>query len=282
MLKIKKQCAVFTIVKNEADFLPIWYNYYSKEFEENDIFILDHQSVDGSTKFYKNVKLVKNEFTQDNNWLLNITKSFQKELLNKYEYVLFANADEIVCPNKDKYKNIKHFLKENNKEIIRCNGNEVIHFPEEGELKTHDKILKQRKFWYENNELYSKPLLSRVPLNWTAGWHRLDGQQEPINEDLKLIHLHRMDYNMCRKRHAKVKNEKVFKADLEQKKWGWHHFVSEEDYPKWFYSINVAKTLHAPDALREFEKDKNKSLTKLQEEAKGFCTIIEPKWENVV
>ena len=45
---MKKKCAVFTMVKNENYFLPIWLKHYKKFFSNEDIFILDHQSNDGS------------------------------------------------------------------------------------------------------------------------------------------------------------------------------------------------------------------------------------------
>ena len=35
MLKNKKQAAVFTIVKNEKFFIPIWLNYYKKHLPFN-------------------------------------------------------------------------------------------------------------------------------------------------------------------------------------------------------------------------------------------------------
>jgi hypothetical protein len=283
MLKSKKMCCVFTIVKNESFFLPIWHKYYLNYFEDKDIFILDHESTDGSTIGYKNVKIIKNEFTQDNQWLIKVTKDFQKELLLKYDYVLFTNVDEIICPDPHKYDGIIDYLKNNKKqEIFRCNGSEVLNFPEENKIEYKEKILKQRNFWYENNELYSKTLLSKIPLKWTGGWHRLDDLNPKIEKDLKLIHLHRMDFEECQKRHKKVKKEKVFIQDLEQKKWGWHHFVSDEDFPKWFYSIGTAKILHAPNSLKNFEVEKQKDLKSIQCQAKILCDIIGKEWQKII
>ena len=42
-------CAVFTLVRDEKDFLPIWVRYYSRHFDVGDLFILDHGTTDGST-----------------------------------------------------------------------------------------------------------------------------------------------------------------------------------------------------------------------------------------
>ena len=46
---MKKKSAVFTIVKNENYFLPIWIKHYKKYFNESDMYVLDHQSNDAST-----------------------------------------------------------------------------------------------------------------------------------------------------------------------------------------------------------------------------------------
>ena len=45
----EKRRAVLTIVQNEAVFLPIWLRYYSRFFAPDDIYVLDHESTDGST-----------------------------------------------------------------------------------------------------------------------------------------------------------------------------------------------------------------------------------------
>jgi hypothetical protein len=93
----KKKCAVFTMVKNENYFLPIWLKHYKRYFDNSDIYILDHQSNDGSTEELDvNVELVINELAFDHQWLVNTVQNFQVKLLEQYESVLFAEADELV------------------------------------------------------------------------------------------------------------------------------------------------------------------------------------------
>ncbi|MGH3827327.1 MAG: RICIN domain-containing protein, partial [Pseudonocardiaceae bacterium] len=41
--------AVLTIVRNENVFLPIWLHYYGQFFPAQDMYVIDHQSTDGST-----------------------------------------------------------------------------------------------------------------------------------------------------------------------------------------------------------------------------------------
>ena len=94
---IKKKCAVFTTVKNESIFLPIWLRHYQQYFDNQDIYVLDHHSTDGSTlNLPVNVKTVANDYVNDHEWLVKIAQDFQKELLKEYECVVFAESDEIL------------------------------------------------------------------------------------------------------------------------------------------------------------------------------------------
>lgn len=71
---MKKKCAIFTIAKNEDYFLPKWIKHYKKYFDVSDIYILNHQSSDGSTdNLDVNVVDVFNELAFDHNWLLNVS-----------------------------------------------------------------------------------------------------------------------------------------------------------------------------------------------------------------
>jgi hypothetical protein len=46
---VDSTCAVFTIVHNEEVFLPVWLRYYQRHVPVADMWIMDHNTVDGST-----------------------------------------------------------------------------------------------------------------------------------------------------------------------------------------------------------------------------------------
>src|SRR5574343_1532600 len=96
---MKRKSAVFTICKNEEVFLPMWLKYYRQHFNDEDIYILDHQSDDGSTDNLPsmiNHIIVKQDLAFDHNWVTNTVKSKQQELLGQYDVVLFTEIDEII------------------------------------------------------------------------------------------------------------------------------------------------------------------------------------------
>ena len=65
-------------------------------------------------------------------------------------------------------------------------------------------ILDQRGYWFANGA-YDKPALATGPMGWVAGLPpRADGRLN-YDPDLRLIHLHRMDYeHLPRRRHRCV------------------------------------------------------------------------------
>lgn len=95
----KRQRAVFTIAQNEPTFLPLWVRHYGRWFAPEDIFILDHDSSDGSADSVRGraaIIPVHRSKSFDHHWLSSIMASFQRFLLRSYDAVLFAESDELV------------------------------------------------------------------------------------------------------------------------------------------------------------------------------------------
>lgn len=221
--------------------------------------MLDHESTDGSTDNVPNKIVVNNTLTQDNDWLIKVTCDFQKQLLESYKNVLFVNVDEFVVAK----PTLKKYIKSCNKEFVRCTGFEVLHMKNEASYDPMIKVLDQRCFWYKNT-VYNKPLLSQSPIEWTGGWHNAKNFNVNPDPELYLIHLHRMDYTMCLERHKKTSSEPIFRPDLDDKKWGWHHVVHENnDFSKWFYCVDAAKVLDAEKSLKIFQESKQMPLNDL-------------------
>ena len=231
---MKKKCAVFTIVKDEKFFLPIWLKHYKKYFSNEDIYILDHQSSDGSTENLDvNVQVVTNQVTFDHHWLLSVVKYYQRELLKKYEAVLFVEVDEIVYSIENPLsETIEEFIK-SGLEYVTCNGHEVYHrFDVEPSLIDGENILANRNWWFYSNA-YDKTLLSKVPIQWYTGFHQ-ESQPKYRKADLYLLHLHRLDWEVLTKRHEERASWKKSMDGL-----GDYNKVSErEKVLEWYKDIS--------------------------------------------
>ncbi len=218
---MKKKCAVFTTVKNENIFLPIWLRHYQQYFKNEDIYVLDHQSTDGSTlNLPVNVRLVSNDYVGDHEWMAKIASDFQKELLKEYECVIFAEADEIIySPDKPLDEFIDDFIASDDL-YLTCNGFSVIQdVQNEPPLQHGDHIFQKRNFWYKDVP-EEKTLVSKIPLEWNWGFHTLKGRNNNYHNSLYLAHLHRFDLETMIDRH-KIRTSFKQKNDA-----GGHHWKS--------------------------------------------------------
>jgi hypothetical protein len=234
----KKKCAVFTIVKNENYFLPIWLKHYKKYFTNDDIYVLDHQSTDGSTEGLDvNVELITNELAFDHQWLVDTVQNFQSKLLEQYESVLFAESDELVYTlGKPLNEVIDEFLLDEQSIVQTCTAKEVMeNIGVEKELEPGDEIFKHRNQWFDNT-IYHKTLLSKVPLKWVWGFHFTKNASVDKKHKLCLVHLHRCDFNFMLKRHE----ERATKWNLKDdgKGVGFQHRIGDrEGVLKYFNNI---------------------------------------------
>lgn len=234
----KKKCAVFTIVKNENYFLPIWLKHYKKYFDNSDIYVLDHQSIDGSTNGLDvNIELIINEFAFDHQWLVETVQNFQVKLLEKYESVLFVEADEIVYTvEKPLNLVIDEFLNNKQLTVQSCISRELIQNLEtEKPLNDDELIITNRNYWFEDG-MYHKTLLSKVPLKWVLGFHSTTNKTPDHTYNLRLCHLHRFDFEIMLKRNIhRLNNVKIKNDGLS----GFQNKITQrEDLMKFFLSGN--------------------------------------------
>jgi hypothetical protein len=234
--------AVFTMAYNESVFLPIWLRYYSRFFAPQDIYVLDHQSTDGSTMTGGFVRVPLERETHGELWSIEVSEIQQRELLERYDVVLRADVDEIIAPDPD-CGTLGDYIDEFSDEFVNCTGYEVLHFKEaEPPLSLDRPIFEQRRHWYRNPG-YDKPLLARVPMGWGVGFHsRKDGQRNP-DPSLRLIHLHRMDYEICLDRHRGRQNRNFEQADVAAGLAYQNRIVEEAAFERWFYEDSCFETM---------------------------------------
>lgn len=172
-----KSRAVMTMVRNEGVFLPIWLRYYSQFFPAEDIYVLDHQSTDGSTDGPGFVRIPVSQPAYGAGWQRDVVQRYQHELIGRYDVVLYTDVDEIVAPD-PRHGDLGDYIDRLDQDFVTCRGYEVLHMKEdEPPFDPTTPVLAQRSTWYVNPS-YSKPLLARVPMLWHGGFHeRVDGRK---------------------------------------------------------------------------------------------------------
>ena len=274
---INKRLAAFTIAQNEDTFLEIWAKHYSAHIPKEDLYILNHNSTtESSLKVLDkcrqegiNVIPVHRFESFNHEWLKNTVEFFQKFLLQNYQAVLFAEADELIFvkPSPTAKGLVDFIMDKLSKDddsrpqlkFLRCFGFSIDHVPSlEAPIDFTKPILEQRKYW-RFDYLYCKALISNVHCHWTLGFHHLlNCESIPIDMDLMLLHLHKVDYEHCKKKHREQAERKWSKLDLEQLR-GLQNRTSEgEAFDKWFFGENNEALKRFPKAdLSSFPKDHN-------------------------
>jgi hypothetical protein len=229
-----KRHAALTIVHNEPVFFPIWLRYYSRFFDPDDIYVLDHDTTDGSTAGNGYVRIPVTHETVDHTWMVRTVEQHQHELLDRYDVVLVTDVDEIVAPVPE-WGTLGDYIDRFEEEFVNCLGYELIHLVDrEGPFDPSRRVLDQRGYWFAN-DLYDKPALATEPMRWTPGFHRGEDLSMRPEPDLYLIHLHRMDYEIClarhRYRHARAWNDRDVALG-----WASHNRITDEaEFARWFY-----------------------------------------------
>ena len=226
--------AVLTMVQNEAVFLPIWLGYYSRFFAPEDIYVLDHESTDGSTEGDGFRRIPVSHESVDHAWMVQMIEEHQHELLERYDVVLVTDVDEIVTPLPE-WGTLGEYIDRFDEDWVNCVGYEIVHLADiEPPYRPDRPILDQRHYWFANGA-YDKPVLATVPMAWRPGFHaRTDGR---INwdPDLRLIHLHRMDYAICLDRHRWRRSRRWNHADLDAGWAAYNRVTEESEFRRWFY-----------------------------------------------
>ena len=234
--------ALVTIVSNENVFLPIWLRYYSRFFGPEDIYVLDNESTDEVITQGGFVRIPVAHDTVDHVWMVEALENLQHRLLDRYDMVLVTDVDEIVAPH-PRIGTLGDYLDRFDEEWVNCLGYELLHMKDrEPPFNPGRPILAQRGYWFFNDG-YDKAALATVPMDWRPGLHGRSDHHFNLDPDLRLIHLHRMDFDVCLDRH-RVRSQKPW-ADRDTKRsWAIHNRITEvEAFERWFYEDSCFENL---------------------------------------
>lgn len=248
MLKLRKNNAVFTIVKNEKYFFPIWLRYYSQHF--SDIFVLDHNTTDGSIIDGAFIKVpLHHKFAWDHHWMRKTVSEYQQYLLRQYRTVLFTEVDEIIIPDPKYYQDLQSYIQSMQHSCISTNSFNVYHNKRlEKTIDINEGIFRQRKYVKKLPSQWGKPLLSKIPLSWSIGFHHCD---EPVNfdENLYLFHLRFMDAKIFFSRLA----ERTIGQKIKNDGFGIRNAMGKQEILHYKH-YNLSENLRDDSDNRTFEK----------------------------
>jgi len=229
--------AAFTIVHNEPLWLPLWLKHYRRFFAAEDIYVLDHDSTDDSTRDLAGeciVVPVHREAAFDHRWLRSVVQDFQAFLLRSHEVVLFAEVDEFIVADPQRYAGLDAYIDQLEGSAVRCSGFNVVQQTGEPALRFDSPLLAQRGYWHPS-PYYSKRLISRIPLRWTVGFHEeFNAPEKAPDPELLLLHLQRADYDTCLRRHRASVARDWSRYDVEKGLGSQNRISDPHEFEEWF------------------------------------------------
>ncbi len=114
-------------------------------------------------------------------------------------------------------------------------GCELLHLPDrQGPLELDCPIPDQRRYWFAN-DAYNKAVLAMVPMTGRPGFHGRAAIHFNFDPDLRLIHLHRMNYDICLERH-RTRGRRPWTERDAREGWAIHNQITEEaEFHRWFH-----------------------------------------------
>ena len=230
----RRSRAIIVMVHNEPVFFPIWLRYYSQFFRPEEIYVLDHDTTDGSTEGegFNRIPTPQDEFSHE--WQVEQVEALQRELLKSHEIVVAVDVDELIVPS-PAMGDLGSYLDRFDEPFVSCLGYEVVHLPDrEAPFDPDRPVLEQRRFWSENS-VYNKSAITTEPAEWVPGFHRRVDFHFRGDPDLRLVHLHRIDYDLCRERHRRWADRQWRSHDLDEGLGAHNRISGGDEFDSWYF-----------------------------------------------
>lgn len=244
-----RSCAIFTLVRNEAQLLPVWLRYYSRFVPLDQLFVLDNDSDDGSTTDIPAVVThCSSDTAFDHPWMVSTINLFQQKLQQQFDTVLYADADEFVVP---RTCDLGEYLDASVMPVVRSMGYNIVQNVDEGAIDWSCPLLNQR-MWMSRHTQFDKPVISRIPITYSLGCHSLNSGPVPEpDRDLVLLHVHLIDREWCVERH-RWKRSLPWHAQSLSQGWGFQNSLPTDEAVRAWYANSAVSLELIPDELKVF------------------------------
>lgn len=177
--------------------LELWLKYYSKYFDK--IFVWGRGTKPAYTdklnefkeKYHMDYEI--GSILSDPETVVRELREMQTKFFEDNQWVCFANVDEFLVTDTDRFKDLTDLMDNYDGDWIACEAYDVMNLDTEPRLDYSAPILSQRKYWIRNVN-YNKVLLSKVFMSWNPGLHQIDSIDHIKSKDIEgtglyLVHL---------------------------------------------------------------------------------------------
>lgn len=157
---------------NESFNIPLWIKYYTSQVGERNVVIIDNDSTDDSAPIIRsvpNIRYPRKKFSDFER--SEFVSQFANSLLKIYDYVIYADADEIIVADPTKYTSLVDFIKRNPADAHTCIGFNLYE-----RLGLDDKYDSSKSLFSQRNSLnlttsMCKTSVISKPVSWSGGFH---------------------------------------------------------------------------------------------------------------
>ena len=243
--------AAFTMVHNEADFLPLWVSHYGREIGHENLYCIDHGSDDGSIEAadIHVTRFARGPFDETIRAFL--VANFHASLLRSHDAVIFADADEFLVADPARFQGLRDAIACGAAPVQRALGLDVFHdvARETGLDRALPVFAQRRRVRFARH--YCKTLIASVPVRWGVGFHSCSTYVEPRG-DLFLFHLKYADRDIFTRTLA-ARRQVERSANDAQKGHGYQWQMDEAKYLALAYANQALSPPGGDAALEPFD-----------------------------
>lgn len=183
--------AAVTMVRDEGPMLAKWVDHYGAQLGLDNLLVIDDSSVDGSTDGLAcevlRIPPIDGHFEKER---MRIVSDAAKRLLRRRTAVAFADADEFIVPDPERYDGLRDFVaaRRDRAAVGEMTLNVVHDVAAEPPLDLGRPVLQQRtKAVFV--PLMCKPAVKLSKAPWAASSHGIAGETYQVDPDLYMFHL---------------------------------------------------------------------------------------------
>ena len=167
--------------------------------------MIDHGSDDGSTAGLGEVNVIRiPRSAHDDDRRAAFVSTLCRALLLRYDWVMYADADEIVVADPARHSSLAAYCATCRDEVVTTYGLNIVHSHGEAAFDPGELVLSQRG-WVQFSGAMSKPALISRPVRWGGGFHRADAPT--VFNDLYTFHLRWFDRDIGLRRLAGTRSQ---------------------------------------------------------------------------
>jgi hypothetical protein len=220
--------AAITHAFNEPEYLPYWVAHYGHQVGLPNLFVVTHGRTPRDRDIDARVQVIDvpaDDF--DETRRARFMSQLQHFLLTSYDWVIMADADELIVADPARHADIGDYLDRNRATptFTTVGLNVVQDCAREAPLDPMRPLFRQRAF-VRFAAPFCKPAVTRVPIVWSQGFHDSDAPRH-LTDDLFMIHLCGADETIARRRIARRNALTMSADDIRHKRSA--HFRSSPD-----------------------------------------------------